>query len=196
MGIVTSDRLVYAKGFGVGRASGAAVDTRTVFQIGSATKAFLSATLAIAVDRGKLGWDDQVIDRYEDFRLADPWVTREFRMFDLLAQRSGLPPYVNDAVGLLGLDRTALIRSLRQVAPVSSFRSTFTYTNVTHMLRDGSRRRRWRRRTGTRCCRDPRPAGDDLDLATAEAIEARQTDVGHRWAGGHDRGAVHPDLPL
>ena len=34
-------------------------------------------------------------------------------MFDILAQRSGLPPYVNDMLSLLGLDEAALIRSLR-----------------------------------------------------------------------------------
>ena len=135
IGIVANDRLVYSKGFGVrSKAGGAPVDTRTVFQIGSATKGFLSATMALMVDRGKFKWDDRVVDLDADFRLKDPWVTREFRMFDLLAQRSGLPPYANDALGILGLDRTALIRSLRFVEPVSSFRSTFAYTNITHIL--------------------------------------------------------------
>jgi hypothetical protein len=48
IGIVTGDRLVYAKGFGVSsKAAGAPVDSRTVFQIGSATKAFLATTIAI-----------------------------------------------------------------------------------------------------------------------------------------------------
>ena len=135
IGIVANDRLVYSKGFGVrSKAGGAPVDTRTVFQIGSATKGFLAATMALMVDRGKFKWDDRVVDLDADFRLKDPWVTREFRMFDLLAQRSGLPPYANDALGILGLDRTALIRSLRHVEPVSSFRSTFAYTNITHIL--------------------------------------------------------------
>jgi CubicO group peptidase (beta-lactamase class C family) len=60
-------------------------------------------------------------------------VTREFRVFDLLAQRSGLPPYANDMVGMLGADEAAMIRSLRRVEPVSSFRSTFAYTNITHL---------------------------------------------------------------
>jgi CubicO group peptidase (beta-lactamase class C family) len=135
IGIVADDRLVYSKGFGVrSKAGGAPVDTRTIFQIGSATKGFLSATMALMVDRGKFKWDDRVVDLDADFQLKDPWVTREFRMFDLLAQRSGLPPYANDALGILGLDRTALIRSLRFVEPVSSFRSTFAYTNITHIL--------------------------------------------------------------
>ena len=107
--------------------------------------------MALMVDRGKFKWDDRVVDLDADFRLKDPWVTREFRMFDLLAQRSGLPPYANDALGILGLDRTALIRSLRLVEPVSSFRSTFAYTNITHILAG----RWWRMlptpRIGMRC---------------------------------------------
>src|ERR1700729_2549855 len=135
IGIVAGDRLVYAKGFGVrSKAGGGPVDARTVFQVGSTTKAFLAATQGIMVDRGKFRWDDRVVDLYPEFQLRDPWVTREFRVFDLLAQRSGLPPYVNDFFGVLGFDRSTLIRSLRYVEPVSSFRSTFAYTNITHIL--------------------------------------------------------------
>jgi CubicO group peptidase (beta-lactamase class C family) len=135
VGIVAGDKLIYAKGFGVrSKESSVPVDTRTIFQIGSTTKAFLATTLAMMVDRGKLRWDDRIVDLHPDFQLKDPWVTREFRVFDLLAQRSGLPPYVNDGLGILGFDQAALIRSLRHVEPVSSFRSTFAYTNITHLL--------------------------------------------------------------
>jgi CubicO group peptidase (beta-lactamase class C family) len=135
LGIVSGDRLVYAKGFGIRSKAGTlAVDPRTVFQIGSTTKAFLAATMAIAVDRGKLKWDDRVVDLHPSFQLKDAWVTREFRVYDLIAQRSGLPPYANDTLALLGYDEPALIRSLRHVEPVSSFRSTFAYTNITHLL--------------------------------------------------------------
>src|SRR6516162_8598821 len=135
IGIVAGDKLVYAKGFGVRTKGGAAtVDTQTLFQIGSATKAFLSTTMAIAVDQGKLHWDDRIVDLNPDFQMRDPWVTREFRVFDLMAQRSGLPPYANDILGFLGLDRSAQIRSWRYVDPVSSFRTTFAYTNITQVL--------------------------------------------------------------
>lgn len=98
IGIVAGDRLVYAKGFGVVARGGAPAGPDTVFQIGSTTKAFLGTSIAVAVDRGKLAWDDRVIDRHPDFQLMDPWVTREFRVFDLLAQRSGLPSYANDTL--------------------------------------------------------------------------------------------------
>jgi CubicO group peptidase (beta-lactamase class C family) len=135
VGIVTGDRLVYAKGFGVrSKNGGVPVDTRTVFQIGSLAKAFLTTTMAIMVDRGKLNWDDRVVDLHPGFQLADPWVTREFRAFDLPAQRSGLPPYVNDMLGMLGYAEPAMIHSLRDVKPVSSFRTTFAYTNITHLV--------------------------------------------------------------
>src|SRR5882724_7747508 len=91
IGIVAGDKLVYAKGFGVrSKSTGLPVDTRTVFQIGSTTKAFLAATEAIMVDRGKLRWDDRVVDLDPDFQLKDPWVTREFRC--LRSASSALQP--------------------------------------------------------------------------------------------------------
>jgi CubicO group peptidase (beta-lactamase class C family) len=135
IGIVAKDRLVYAKGFGVrSKSTRLPVDPHTIFQIGSDAKAFLTATMAIMVDRGKLRWDDRVVDLYPEFQLKDPWVTREFRVFDLPAQRSGLPPLVNDILVMLDYKEAALIRSLRYVEPVSSFRTTFAYTNITHLL--------------------------------------------------------------
>ena len=133
IGIVSGDRLVYAKGFGVTRKGGTPVDPDTIFQIGSTTKAFLATTLAIGVDRGLYTWDDRVVDLSPEFQLEDPWVSQEFRVFDLLAQRSGMPPYANDMVGLLGADQAQMVHSLRYVEPVSSFRSTFAYTNITHI---------------------------------------------------------------
>ena len=154
IGIVANDKLVYAKGFGVrSRPGGQSVDPHTVFQIGSTTKGFLATTIALMVDRGKLHWDDRAVDLYPGFQLRDPWVTREFRVYDLLAQRSGLPPYANDALGILGLEQGALIGSLRYVEPVSSFRSTFAYTNVTHTLAgSASSPRRRALGIGMRCC--------------------------------------------
>ena len=185
LGIVANDRLVYGKGFGVrSKASGEPVDTRTVFQIGSTTKAFLATTLAIMVDRDKLRWDDRVVDLDPDFQLKDPWVTREFRVFDLLAQRSGLPPYANDALGLLGLAEPALIRSLRYVEPASSFRSTFAYTNITHLLAGRVVAKAAGAADGDGVLRQEllEPLGMKDSSYTAEAIEAAANHAkGHRW---------------
>ncbi|WP_161790488.1 serine hydrolase [Inquilinus limosus] len=185
IGIVSGDRLVYARGFGVrSKTKGGEVGTRTVFQIGSTTKAFLAATLAIAVDRGRLRWDDRIVDLDPEFRLKDPWVTREFRVFDLLAQRSGLPPYANDSLGILGLDEAALIQSLRNVEPVSSFRSTFAYTNITHLLAGRIVARGEGAADWNAVLRQDllEPLGMAETSTTAEAIEAAPDHTqGHRW---------------
>jgi CubicO group peptidase (beta-lactamase class C family) len=185
IGIVTGDRLVYAKGFGVrSKAAALPVDPRTVFQIGSTTKAFLAATLAIMVDRGKLRWDDRVVDLDPDFQMKDPWVTREFRVFDLLAQRSGLPPHVNDALGTLGMAEPALIRSLRYVEPVSSFRSSFAYTNITHLLAGRVVAKAAGSADGDTVLRQEllEPLGMKDSTYTAEAIQAAANHAeGYRW---------------
>jgi CubicO group peptidase (beta-lactamase class C family) len=185
IGIVRGDRLVYAKGFGTrGKADPAPVDTRTVFQIGSVAKSFLATTMAIAVDRGTLRWDDRVVDLHPGFQFKDPWVTREFLAYDLLAQRSGLPPYVDDVLAMLGYDEPALIRSLRYVEPVSSFRTTFAYTNIIHLLagrivadREGAPD--W----NTVARRELlEPLGMTETSFTAEAIKAAANHAqGHRW---------------
>jgi CubicO group peptidase (beta-lactamase class C family) len=185
IGIVANNRLIYAKGFGVrSKSNGLPVDTRTVFQIGSTTKAFLTATMAIMVDRGKLRWDDRVVDLYPEFQLKDPWVTREFRVFDLPAQRSGLPPLVNDILAMLNFKEPEIIRSLGHVEAVSSFRTTFAYTNVTHLLAS---------RVVARAAGAPDwnavlqkelldPLGMKDSTYTAEAIEAAANHAnGHRW---------------
>ena len=185
IGIVAGDRLVYAKGFGVrSKSGGGPVDTRTIFQIGSTTKAFLAATQAIMVDRGKLRWDDRIVDLYPEFQLKDPWVTREFRVFDLLAQRSGLPPLVNDMLAVLDFDEAALIRSLRHVEPLSSFRTTFAYTNITHLLASRIVAKVASAADWNIVLRQELldPLGMKASSYTAEAIEAAANHAnGHRW---------------
>jgi len=184
IGIVSGDRLVYGKGFGVGRLGGAPVGTGTVFQIGSTTKAFLGTTLAIGVDRGLFAWDDRVVDRYRGFQLKDPWVTQEFRLFDLLAQRSGLPAYANDIVGLLGADQPTMIRSLRAVDPVTSFRSSFAYTNITHMVAGAVVAAAFGEKDWEAVARTAivEPLGMTDTTFTAEAIEAAaDTTIGYRY---------------
>ena len=135
IGIVFDDQLVYSKGFGVRTIDKAdRVTPDTIFQIGSTTKAFLATSLAQAVDGGRLKWTDPVVDHMPSFQLADPWVSRDFRILDLAAQRSGLTPYVNDDLTLLGFDKQTLIQSLRVAPQTGIFRSQFGYLNIPHMV--------------------------------------------------------------
>ena len=132
VGIVKDGKLVFAKGYGV-RALGETdpVDADTVFAIASNTKAFTTAALATLVDSGKLSWDDRVIDHVPEFRMWDSWVTREFTVRDLLTHRSGLGLGAGDMLFVTPTDFTKhdIIRALRYLKPVTSFRSQFAYDN-------------------------------------------------------------------
>src|SRR5262245_21387018 len=89
--IVYRDQVVFAKGFGVRRAGEEGkVDADTVFQVASVSKPVTTTALAVLVGEGKLRWDDKVNDLDPTFRLADPWITRELSVRDLLCHRSGL----------------------------------------------------------------------------------------------------------
>ena len=130
IGIVAQGKLVFAKGFGVKDVNEPdKVDEHTIFQIGSTTKAFTAAVLAKMVDRKKLGWHDKVVDHLPWFAMYDPWVTCQFMVTDLMAQRSGLMAYAGDAQAFMGYDRKHIMRSLRYIKPITSFRSQFAYVN-------------------------------------------------------------------
>lgn len=130
IGIVQDGKLIFKKGYGVKTSGGSdPVTEHTIFQIGSTTKAFTATLAAMLVDEGKINWDDKVIDRAPDFMMYDPWVTREFRIADLMAQRSGLPENAADTLYLLGFDRPYIRHAIRNIKPVSSFRFKYAYQN-------------------------------------------------------------------
>src|SRR5207249_2308147 len=134
--IVENGRTVLAKGYGIrklGRPE--QVDRDTIFRTGSTGKAFTVAALATLVDRGKIKWDDKVIDHMPDFRMYDPWVTREVTIRDLLVHRSGLGLGAGDLlfVPRSDLSRKETVRRLRYIKPTTSFRYTFAYDNILYM---------------------------------------------------------------
>lgn len=135
--VVHQGEVVYAKGHGIRETGNRdAVDEDTLFQIASVSKAFTSAALAILADEGKLDWDDPVIDYLPEFRMHDPWVTREFTVRDLLTHRSGLPIGAGDLLlfPLGNATRDDIIRALRHLEPSSSFRSEFAYDNLLYIV--------------------------------------------------------------
>jgi CubicO group peptidase (beta-lactamase class C family) len=111
------------------------VDADTIFFTGSTGKAFTNAALATLVDAGKIKWDDKVIDHMPDFRMWDPWVTREMTIRDLLVHRSGLGLGAGDLLFLPNstLSRKETVRRIRYLKPATSFRSGYAYDNILYM---------------------------------------------------------------
>ena len=132
--VVQGDSVVFAKGYGV-REMGkpGAVDAGTRFAIGSTTKAMTALALGMLVDEGKVRWDAPVITYLPTLQLADPYVTRELTVRDLLTHRAGL----GNADLLWGDAQYTMPESTRRIAtlkPAYSFRSGFIYQNIMYSL--------------------------------------------------------------
>jgi CubicO group peptidase (beta-lactamase class C family) len=131
--VVHDGATVFAEGFGV-REHGTAepVTAETLFSIGSTTKAFTAAALALLEEEGKIAWDAPVIDYLPHFRVADPYVTRELTVRDLLTHRSGVE--ATDMLWVAGFDRDEIVRRLRHAEQSSSLRSRWEYNNSMYVV--------------------------------------------------------------
>ena len=131
--IVKDGKVVLERGYGVRElGKGAPVDAHTLFAIASNTKAFTSASLSMLADEGKLSLDDRVIDILPWFQMSDAYVTREMRVRDLLAHRSGLSLGAGDLLywPTTDYDTAEVARRLRNVPLTGSFRGQYAYDNI------------------------------------------------------------------
>jgi CubicO group peptidase (beta-lactamase class C family) len=134
--VVKNDELVLARGFGQrGLIEPAPVDERTLFAIGSISKSFTATSVGLLVDEGKLAWDDPVQKVLPGFQLCDPYATREMTVRDLLTHRSGLAEVSGGTIWYGSTyDRAEVVKRLRYLKPVSSFRSQFAYQNSMYLV--------------------------------------------------------------
>jgi CubicO group peptidase (beta-lactamase class C family) len=133
LAVVHNDSVVLVKGYGV-RTLGSSdrVDERTMFAIGSSSKAFTALGVATLVDEGKVRWDDPATKYLPGFQLYDPYVTRELTVRDLLTHRSGLSR--GDLVWYAQeLPRDSILYHVRYLKPTWSLRSHFGYQNIMYL---------------------------------------------------------------
>jgi CubicO group peptidase (beta-lactamase class C family) len=132
--IVQGDSVVFAKGYGVkelGKPD--RVDEHTLFSIGSSGKSMTVAVVATLVDEGRMRFDDPVWQYLPRFRVADPYVSREATIRDLLAHRTGL----ENATGVWygsPLTRAQIVDRLRFLEQDIGFRSGMLYNNLMLMV--------------------------------------------------------------
>lgn len=128
--IVKNDKVIFAKGYGILEAGKPEkADEHTIYAIGSSTKAFTVASLAMLVEEKKLNWDDRVIDYLPGFQVYDPWVTRELRIRDLVTHRIGIER-ADMLWGGTDFDSNEILHRVRYIDPVASFRYRFGYNNL------------------------------------------------------------------
>jgi CubicO group peptidase (beta-lactamase class C family) len=135
--IVKDGKVIVSKGYGIKKlGENDVVDEHTLFNIASNTKAFTATALAILVEEGKLEWNARVIKYLPWFRLADPYVTQELTVKDLLVHRSGLGLGGGDLLWWPTSDytRRQIAEHLQFIPLETSFRSAYAYDNVLYLV--------------------------------------------------------------
>ncbi len=137
LAVVKDGRVLLAEGYGIKKLGEPdPVGPETLFGIASNTKAFTATALGLLVEKGRISWDDPVIDHLPWFQMKDPVVTREITVRDLLVHRSGLGLGAGDL--LLWppslYTRKEIVRRLRYVPLATSFRSAYAYDNVLYLV--------------------------------------------------------------
>jgi CubicO group peptidase (beta-lactamase class C family) len=133
--VVQDGKLVLSKGYGVRELGGSdAVDAQTLFGSMSTTKAMVAVAMGILVDQGKVDWDDRVAKHLPDFRIADPYITAELKVRDLLTHNSGLAS--TDFLWAWNPDLPAddAVRLMQYARPAYSFRGGFVYQNSMYLV--------------------------------------------------------------
>jgi CubicO group peptidase (beta-lactamase class C family) len=113
--------------------TGEPMTAATAVNIGSCSKAFVSAAMASLVADKLASWDDPVSKWVPEFQLHDATLTRQVTLRDLSGNRLGIP-----RAGLVefGFDPSqtaaAALEGLRHTAPVCGLRERHTYVNGGH----------------------------------------------------------------
>ncbi|MEO7965926.1 MAG: serine hydrolase domain-containing protein, partial [Gemmatimonadaceae bacterium] len=130
LAVVKDGRVVTAKGYGVREAGRPEpVTANTLFAIGSATKAFSVTLAGILADRGALDLDARATRYLPTFELADPYLTREVTLRDLMTHRTGVSG--GDLLWASGaLSRDEIVRRIRYIPPTWGLRAKFDYSNI------------------------------------------------------------------
>ncbi|OFZ56010.1 MAG: hypothetical protein A2428_08660 [Bdellovibrionales bacterium RIFOXYC1_FULL_54_43] len=131
--VIGKDGVLYKQGFGYRDIEKKLpVTPRTLFAIGSTTKAFTAAATGILVDEGKVSFNRPVKQYMPTFALHDPVATERATLRDLLGHTTGLPRHDLMWYGS-NWTRQELFDRLRFLQPSAAFGEKFQYNNLMFM---------------------------------------------------------------
>ncbi|KAJ3022714.1 UNVERIFIED_CONTAM: hypothetical protein HDU68_008975 [Siphonaria sp. JEL0065] len=133
VGVVQNGKVVFTKGFGVKNDANEPVDTKTLFQIGSTSKAFTAFAAAKVVDEGFMNWSTSVSSVYP-VKFADEYTNAHANLIDLLSHRVGFGTMSDYTV--YGLHKTSetLLSKVQYLKQNVQFRQTWEYSNLMYTL--------------------------------------------------------------
>ena len=138
--VVKDGEVVFMKGYGnavMGDSVTAPVPVtpQTQFVIASTSKAFTAGLLANVMDEyPEIKWDAPVINYLPDFKMYDPWVTKNFQVREIMSHHSGFNSYALDDLPPWGYDRDDLYKIYSVLQPTYSFRTKYAYNNSMYTI--------------------------------------------------------------
>jgi CubicO group peptidase (beta-lactamase class C family) len=131
LAIVQDGEIVYANGYGVRSLEGdEPVDADTYMMIGSITKSMTTLMMATLVDDGLMAWDTPAVEILPTFAVADPALTEQITMQNLVCACTGVPrrdmELLFNANEQTGEDSVEMLRTFRFF---TDFGEAFQYSN-------------------------------------------------------------------
>ncbi len=128
--VVKDGKVILAQGFGTKTfGKDEPVTEKTLFAIGSVTKSFTAAMVAMLVDEKKMKWDDPLRKHLPEFRMNDRSLSDEITIRDCLGHRCGLAR--NELVWYGSpFSRKQIIERVKLIKSDASLRTRFIYNNI------------------------------------------------------------------
>lgn len=132
IGIIKDGEVILSKGYGMLEAGKTdPANGASLYAIASNTKAFISASLGILVDEGKVNWDDPVRKHLPYFALYDSYASEHTTVRDLLCHRVGLGTYSGDVIWYKSnYPAEEVVKRARYVPKAYEYRAGYGYSNL------------------------------------------------------------------
>ncbi len=136
--VVANNTILMMKGFGKSStAANDAINSESVFRIGSLSKGFASVLAGTFVERGVFSWNDIVHDIYPSFRLSDKDQTSRVSVRHILSHTSGLPRHAYTTLVEDGMKLDKIADRLSTVKLISDEGKLYSYQNAAYAMIEG-----------------------------------------------------------
>jgi len=138
IGVVKDGNIVFSKGYGVKSIEEQQpVSSRTIFMIGSLTKAITSATTVLASINDTLSLEDPIQKWIPEFQLSSSPASQQIIVEDILTGRTGLGSHQGDFLFWKTHHSTShLLSILPELSLQSQIRRRFIYNNLSYLIID------------------------------------------------------------
>ena len=133
IGIIHNGEIIMNRGYGYrDLEQKIKTDHKTLFAIGSSSKAFTTGLMSILADEEKLDWEKPVIHYMPRFKMQDEFATKQMTPVDLVTHRSGLPRHDFSWYGA-NATRKEIVDRIQYLEPNAPFRTKWQYQNFMYV---------------------------------------------------------------